>query len=167
MPENVPRPSLGKVSNTSAAPTPHSPPIAIPNSARRTRSAFSEGAKAQANSITEKPRMFEHQHRPAAVAVGQHAKKQSADGPKGLREKDRSQNRRGLGAELAGNRLDAKNQQKKVEAVERPAQKCGQKSMALRAGQLFKVVENRHWRENSRRALCSPPGATAGTEKLK
>ena len=58
MPEKVPRPSLGSVSNASAAPTPHSPPMAMPKSARSTSSTFSEGAKAQASSITEKLRML-------------------------------------------------------------------------------------------------------------
>ena len=82
----------------------------------------------------------EHQHRPAAIAIGQHAKKQRAHRPKSLCQKHRSQNRRWLGPELAGNRLHAKNQQKKVKTVERPTQKCSRKSMALRAGQPSKVV---------------------------
>ncbi len=58
MPEKMPRPSLGSVSKVNAAPTPHSPPIAIPNNARKTSSAFSDGAKAQASSITEKLRIL-------------------------------------------------------------------------------------------------------------
>ena len=79
-----------------------------------------------------------HQHGTAAIAVGQHAEEQSADWTKGLREEYRAQNRGGLGAELAGNRVDAKDEQKEVEAIERPAEKCGQKDMALRAGELAK-----------------------------
>jgi hypothetical protein len=58
MPLKTPRPAVGSVSKVSAAPTPHSPPIARPKSARSTSSAPSEGAKAQASSITVKLRMF-------------------------------------------------------------------------------------------------------------
>jgi hypothetical protein len=41
------------LSMASDAPTPHSPPIAMPNRARSTRKTVSEGASADANSITE------------------------------------------------------------------------------------------------------------------
>ena len=53
-PEKNPRPRAGSVSRASAAPTPHSPPMATPNSARQMRKLCSVGAKADANSKTEK-----------------------------------------------------------------------------------------------------------------
>jgi hypothetical protein len=70
-----------------------------------------------------------------------------------------------LGAELAGNGFDAKNQEKKIEAIEGPAQKRGQKGMALGAGQLFEGFEKKHWRENSRTARRSPSDRVAETKK--
>jgi hypothetical protein len=33
--------------------------------------------------------------------------------------------------ELAGNRVDAEDEEKEVEAIERPTKKCGQKDVAL------------------------------------
>ena len=90
------------------------------------------------------------QHRPAAVTVGQHAKKQRAHGPECLCQKHRAQHRRRLGMELAGNRLHAKDQQKEVETVERPAQKRGHKGVALGTGERLKLAENGHRREDSR-----------------
>ncbi len=75
----MPRPSLGRDSKTSAAPTPHSPPMAIPNSVRNTSSTWSEGANAQASSMTEKPRIFATSTGRRAVVIGQHSEEQSTD----------------------------------------------------------------------------------------
>ncbi len=52
-PEKNPRPSAGKLSSASAAPTPHSPPIATPNSARIARNQPNVGANADAITNTE------------------------------------------------------------------------------------------------------------------
>jgi hypothetical protein len=59
--------------------------------------------------------------------------------------------------EFAGNRLHAKDQQKEVEAIERPAQESRQKDMALRAGELLKLLLDGHRREHSRSARRSEP----------
>ena len=91
-----------------------------------------------------------HEHGTTAIAVRQHAEQERADGTKGLGEEYRSENRRGLCAELAGNGVDAKDEQKEVEAVESPAKKCGQKNMALGAGELPEWAEERHRREHNR-----------------
>src|SRR6185437_3996190 len=53
MPDTMPRECAGIDSIASDAPMPHSPPIAIPNSARNTSNASSDGAKAQASPSTE------------------------------------------------------------------------------------------------------------------
>ena len=84
-----------------------------------------------------------HEYGPAAIAVGQHAEEQSANRTKGLSKEHRSENRRRLGAELAGDCRDAKDEEKEVEAIERPAKKRGQKNMALRRGEVAKRGDNR------------------------
>ena len=58
----------------------------------------------------------------------------------------------GFGAKLTGDGVDAKDEQKEVKAIERPAEECGQKHMALRAGEMPKRTENRHRREHNRPA---------------
>src|SRR5580698_7647488 len=57
-PEKNPRPSAGSDSSASAAPTPHSPPIAMPNNARDARNSGQLGENADASSNTEKQTMF-------------------------------------------------------------------------------------------------------------
>ena len=52
-PEKKPRPSVGRVSKVSAAPTPHSPPIATPKRARVTKKNVRLGENADASSNTE------------------------------------------------------------------------------------------------------------------
>ena len=52
--------------------------------------------------------------------------------------------------EFAGNRLHAKDQQKEVEAIERPAQESRQKDMALCVGERLKLLLDGHRPEHSR-----------------
>ena len=66
--------------------------------------------------------------------------------------------------ELAGNRVDAEDEKEEVEAIERPAEECGQKHMALRTGELSKRGENGHWREHSRRAARNGTDSAHTTE---
>ena len=56
MPEIAPQLRAGMLSITREAPTPHSPPMAMPKRARQTMSTVREGAKAEANSKAEQVR---------------------------------------------------------------------------------------------------------------
>ena len=93
----------------------------------------------------------EHQHRPPAIAIGQHPKHQRANGTKRLRQKYGAQHIRRLGVEVRGDRLHAEDQQKKIEAVQRPSQKRCNKRVALRRAQSLEIAKERHEREDTTR----------------
>ncbi len=108
------------------------------------------GRKAAGQLDHRKAQDIPHQHRAAAIAVGQHAKEHRAHRPEGLGQKDRAHHRRGLGVEVHGDGFDAEDQQKKVERIHRPAQEGGHKGVALGPGEALEVVQNGHRRENNR-----------------
>ena len=83
----IPRVLGGIDSITRLAPSPHSPPIAKPNSARMTSSTTRLGAKAEANSNTENSSDVDHQDRPAAVFLGEPAEEQRAERPRRQRQR--------------------------------------------------------------------------------
>ena len=81
------------------------------------------------------------QNRAAPVPVGEHAEDQRADRPESLRQKHGAEHVGRLGMEICCNRLDAKDQKKKVEAVECPAQEGSEEGVSLAAAQLLEVAE--------------------------
>ncbi len=79
-----------------------------------------------------------------AIAVSQYPEQQRTHRPKCLRKKNRAKHIRWLGAEFRRDGIDAENQQKKVEAVQRPAKERSNKCVALRWGQALKVANKGH-----------------------
>ena len=51
---------------------------------------------------------------------------------------------------IYGNRLNAKHQEKEVEAVESPAEKSRQETMPLRLAQSLEIADDRHDGEHTR-----------------
>ena len=58
MPDSTPRQRTGACSMASDAPTPHSPPMPMPNSIRRMKKTVKFGANPQSSSMTEKKMTF-------------------------------------------------------------------------------------------------------------
>ena len=84
----------------------------------------------------------DHQHGAAAVAIGEHAEEQCADGAKHLGEKDCAQHAGRFGVELRGDGRDAKDEDEEVERVHGPAEESGKKSVALRPGEPAEVLQD-------------------------
>jgi hypothetical protein len=59
-------------------------------------------------------------------------------------QKDRFGNHRNFRVEFSGDGTDAKDQDEKIERVERPAQEASDESAALRRGEPAKVAEKLH-----------------------
>ena len=67
----------------------------------------------------------------ASISVSQHAEDQSAERAKGLGHEDRAEDCGGLRVEFAGDSVDTKDEEEKVEAVEGPTKEGGQESVSL------------------------------------
>ena len=78
----------GSTSIAIAAPSPHSPPIAMPYNARNTRKTVKFGENAVSSSKIEKKRDVDHQRRAAAEAVGEPSEDHRAERPAHQRQRD-------------------------------------------------------------------------------
>lgn len=73
----------------------------------------------------------EHQDGAAAVAVGEHAEEERADGSEGLGEEDGAEDVGRFGVEVGGDGFDAEDEEEEVETVECPAEEGGDEGMPL------------------------------------
>ena len=107
---------------TSEVPSPHSPPIATPNSAAQNQEhgqVRRERRRGADDGIAED---VEHQRRLAAELVAEPAEHEGADEAHRQRQEQRVGDRGDVDAELLGDVLDDEGQQEEIEGVERPAE---------------------------------------------
>ena len=122
--------SGGTLSITSDAPMPHSPPIAMPNSARRMISVVRFGAKRRRKLKHRKQQHVDHQDRAAAIAVRQPAEDEGADRPHRQRHQDRQRHIGDARLEIRRDGVNDEDQDEIVEGVEHPAEEAGDEGIA-------------------------------------
>ena len=86
----------------------------------------------------------------SAIAVGEEAEEERADGTEGLRPEDGAEDGGGARVEVVCDGFDTKDEQEKVEAVEGPAKEGGDEGVALRGGEAAEVFQEGHQGEDSR-----------------
>ena len=113
----------------------------MPNSARQTRNAVQRGRKCRGQLEDGEGDNVEHQGGSAAVALRHRAKQQSANGAHDQRPEDGLGNLFYTHVEVRGDRLQAEGEQKKVEGIQRPAQKAGNEGVVLDASERAYLME--------------------------
>jgi|SRR5580704_421433 hypothetical protein len=72
-----------------------------------------------------------HQRRPTSKAIGDRPEKKRTHRPHSERQENCLEHGGNLRMEFRGNRADAKNQNEKIESIERPSEKTGEEGVAL------------------------------------
>ena len=105
--------------------------MATPKSARRIRKNPRLGAKPEANSSREEAKNVDHQHRPAAEAVGGKAKDKCADRSCRQSEEDREGDVLHICAEFFRDVVHDEDENEEIESIKRPAKVARQDRVAL------------------------------------
>jgi len=113
----------------------------------------SKGGSKLENGISDD---VDHQRGTASKPIGHPSKKQSAYRPHRQCDEDRLSYRGDLGMEIGSNGADAKNQDKEIKCVERPAEEAGDKRISLDCTETAKTVYKSH---GAKESIASPPAA--------
>ena len=105
-----------------AEPTPHSPPMAMPNNARTSRSVPIVGANPEAISSSEYARMFQMSVGLRAESVREPAEQKRSDGAHAERQENRRRDHLHARMQLGGDILEHEDHEKEVERIQCPAQ---------------------------------------------
>ena len=115
----------------SDAPTPHSPPIAMPNMARSMSRAVRFGAKPDANSITEYNSTSTIKVGTASPAVGGATEKVCANRPHRQSQQDGERDVGDLGVEFLRDVLEHEHEKEEIESVKRPSEESSPRPHAF------------------------------------
>ena len=117
MPESTPRQRTGACSMASDAPTPHSPPMPIPNSMRKAKNDGVVRREAAQQLDRGEEEHVDHQRTAAAIAVGHHAEHQRANGPHRQRGCNRQDDVAFGDAEMFRQRVEQKDDDEEIEGI--------------------------------------------------